>query len=82
MQQPEPRLPFPRMLYMDLNIRIVIVYAMPEPAKQAAIADIESALRENRLQHRVSARLPLDEIARSHELVERGVRGCVLVGLR
>ena len=82
MQQPEPRLPFPRMLYMDLNIRIVIVYAMPETAKRAAIADIDAALSDDRLRHRVVARFPLDDIAAAHQRIEAGVRGCVVVAVR
>jgi len=81
-REPEPRLPFFKMLYLDLNIRIVIVYAMPEPAKRAAIADIETALRAERLRHRIAARLPLAEIARSHEMIEAGTRGCVVVAIR
>jgi NADPH2:quinone reductase len=76
----EPTLPFYRMMFMDLLLRLVIVYAMPESAKQAAIDDIGSALRENRLQHRVAHVVPLDEIGRAHELIERGgFRGCVVV---
>ncbi len=76
----EPKLPFYRMMFMDLLIRLVIVYAMPEPAKQAAIADIDRALYDERLQHRVAHILPLSEIVRAHELIEQGgFRGCVIV---
>ncbi len=76
----EPKLPFYRMMFMDLVIRMVIVYAMPEDAKQAAMDDIEAALRDDRLQHRIAHTLPLDEIARAHELIEQGgFRGCVIV---
>lgn len=82
MRQPEPKLPFFRMLYMDLNIRIVIVYAMPETAKRAAIADIAASLEAKRLRHRIAKVVPLDEIASGHELVEAGVRGCVVVAVR
>lgn len=79
----EPKLPFYRMMFMDLTIRMVIVYAMPEAAKQSAIADIERALRENRLVHRIAHVLPLDQIARAHELIEQGgFRGCVVVKIR
>jgi NADPH:quinone reductase-like Zn-dependent oxidoreductase len=82
-QEPEPKLPFFRMLYLDLTLRIVIVYAMPEDAKRAAISDLESALRDNRLRHRVVDVASLDEIAKSHELVEGGaIRGCVVVSIR
>ena len=76
----EPKLPFYRMMFMDLVIRLVIVYAMPESAKQSAMDDIEKALRENRLQHRVAHVLPLEDISRAHELIEQGgFRGCVVV---
>lgn len=81
-QDPEPRLPFFRMLYMDLNIQIVIVYAMPEPAKTHAIADINAALEAGKLSHRIAHVLPLEQIAKSHELIETGgFRGCVVVSL-
>jgi len=76
----EPKLPFYRMMFMDLLIRMVIVYAMPETAKQAAIDDITDALAKDLLQHRVAHVLPLDEIAQAHELIEQAdFRGCVVV---
>jgi NADPH2:quinone reductase len=77
---PEPKLPFYQMMYLDLLIRLVIVYEMPEAAKDAAIADITKALEQDRLQHRVTHVLPLDEIAQSHELLEQGgFRGCMVL---
>ncbi len=77
---PEPALPFFKMMYKDVTIRMVIVYAMPEIAKQHAIADIETALSENALQHRIAHTLPLDEIARSNQLIEQGdIRGAVIL---
>ena len=76
----EPKLPFYRMMFMDLTIRLVIVYAMPEEAKQQAVDDITHWLAADRLQHRVAHVVSLDEIARSHELIEQGgFRGCVVV---
>jgi hypothetical protein len=68
------------MMYMDLRIRLVIVYAMPEEAKRQAIADIDEASRAEWLQHRVAHVVGLDEIATAHELIENGgFRGCVVV---
>jgi len=82
MQAPEPKLPFYRMMFMDLTVRMVLVYVMPEPAKQAAIADIAKYLAEGRLQHRIAHRLPLGELARANELIEQGaLRGCVVVDI-
>lgn len=78
--EPEPKLPFYRMMFLDLSLRLVIVYEMPEAAKSAAIADITRALEQDRLQHRIARLLPLDEIARAHELIEqKGFRGCMVL---
>ena len=82
MQNPEPTLPFLKMMYMDLTVRLVIVYAMPEEAKEHAVTDISEKLASGELQHRVAHALPLSDIARAHELIEQGgFRGCVLVNL-
>ncbi len=77
---PEPELPFFRMMYKDLAVRFVIVYAMPESAKQFAIADIEQALQRDELIHRVADTFSLDDIAVANESVESGsIRGCVVL---
>lgn len=82
MQVPEPKLPFYRMMFMDLTVRMVLVYVMDEAAKQAAIGDIGRALAGGRLRHRIAHRLPLADLARANELVERGdTRGCVVVDI-
>ena len=79
-QVPAPALPFFRMMYLDLTIRMVIMYAMPEEAKAAAIADIETALMAGKLTHRIARKLPLGECAEAHRLIEEGkVRGSVVL---
>ena len=81
-QEREPRLPFLQMMFMDLTVRMVIVYAMPEAAKQHAMAGIDAALASGGLQHRIAHRLPLADVARAHELVEQGgFGGCVVLML-
>ncbi len=77
---PEPALPFRTMMFMDLTVRMVIVYAMPEEAKAQAVADTQAALTEGSLQHRIAKTLPFDQMAKAHEIIEEGsVRGCVVV---
>ena len=79
---PEPKLPFFQMMYMDLNVQFVIVYVMPETAKQLAIADITVALENDRLHHRIAARMPLNDIAKANELIEQGnIRGAVILDI-
>jgi NADPH:quinone reductase-like Zn-dependent oxidoreductase len=77
---PEPKLPFRDMMFMDLNIRMVIVYAMPEEAKAAAVADTIAALNAGTLHHRIAAGLSFAEMAKAHELIEQSTaKGCVVV---
>ncbi len=77
---PEPALPFKQMMFMDLTLRMVIVYAMPEEAKHDAVEEISFALAQNILQHRIAATYPLEEIAESNNTVEKGdIYGCVIV---
>ncbi|MCP3674076.1 MAG: NADPH:quinone reductase [Gammaproteobacteria bacterium] len=78
----EPKLPFLQMMFMDLTIRMVIVYAMPEAAKELALADISSVLSNNSFKHRVTHHLTYEQMAHSHELIENGgFRGCVVVDI-
>jgi len=79
---PQPTLPFAQMLYRDITIHIVLVYIMPETAKQQAMADIEHYLAADRLLHRIPHQLPLDDIARAHTLIEEGgFGGCVVLNI-
>ena len=79
-QVTEPKLPFLKMMYKDITLHFVIVYAMPEDAKKQAIADINEALSAGTLQHRIAHTLPLEEIAKGNELIEQGaIRGAVVL---
>jgi NADPH:quinone reductase-like Zn-dependent oxidoreductase len=81
-QVKEPKLPFFQMMFMDLTIKMTIVYAMPEEAKQHAISDIYHALSNQQLKHRVTHVLPFNDMAKSHELIEQdGLRGAVVVNI-
>ena len=78
----EPQLPFVRMMFMDLTLRLVIVYAMPESAKEAALKDITKALQDDSLRHRVAHIVPLDQLALAHQLIEQGgFGGSVVVSI-
>ncbi len=81
-QEPQPTLPFFNMMYKDLTVHFVIVYAMPEAAKMHAIADIDRALSHGTLDHRIAHALPLEEIATANEIIEAGTcRGSVILTL-
>jgi NADPH:quinone reductase-like Zn-dependent oxidoreductase len=81
-QVSEPKLPFRDMMFMDLTIRMVIVYVMPESAKEAAVRDTAAALEAGGLRHRIAHELPFEQMARAHELIEEGgIGGCVVVSV-
>ncbi|MEQ9465169.1 MAG: NADPH:quinone reductase [Haliea sp.] len=78
----EPQLPFRDMMFMDLTVRMVIVYAMPEEAKTLAVEDTCAALQAGRLQHRIAHSVPFGDMVRAHELIEQGgFGGCVVVNV-
>jgi NADPH2:quinone reductase len=78
----EPTLPFMQMMFMDLTLRMVIVYAMPEAAKMQAIADTCELLKQGKLQHRIAHSLSFEQMGRAHELIEQGgFGGCVVVNI-
>ena len=79
-RNPEPVLPFYKMMYKDLTVRLIIVYSMPDGAKDHAVADINSALSGDWLKHRIAHAMPLGDIAVGNEIVEAGeARGAVIL---
>jgi NADPH2:quinone reductase len=80
--EPEPTLPFYKLMYKDLTLRTVLVYEMPLEAKQSAAQDITTLLRSRILKHRIAGTYPLSESVRAHEAIERGgLYGCVLLDI-
>jgi NADPH:quinone reductase-like Zn-dependent oxidoreductase len=81
-QVQQPSIPFLDMMYMDLTLRMIIVYAMPETAKAQAIKDITDALEAETLQHRIAHIVSLDSLSQGHELIEQGgFGGCVVISM-
>ena len=81
-RKPEPVLPFYKMMYKDLTLHTIIVYAMPDSAKDHAVADSNSARSHGSLQHRIAHSMPLADIAAGNEIVETGdVRGAVILNI-
>ena len=67
-----PELPFLSMLLNNTTIRLVLVYTMPEAAKQQATEDITKALAAGALRHNISRRFALTEMAQAHEAQDSG----------
>lgn len=69
------QLPFFPLIAKNLQLKFFIVYHLAPADRARAEATLARLLQRGVLQHNVAARLPLAEIARAHELVERGAAG-------
>ncbi len=77
---PEPAIPFYPMMFKNISIYMILVYSMPEVAKQQAILDINRALANDQLRHRIAESWPLEKTVAAHESIEQGGRnGCVVI---
>ena len=77
---PEPALPFWPLVFLDANLRFVLVFAMTRAALAEAIAATTGAIEAGRLKHNIAKVLPLERAVEAHELVEaRGAGGKVVV---
>lgn len=70
--QPNPQIPFYSLVYKNMTVHYVLVYAMADVAYQAAIDDITSCLETGTMQHQIAQRFRLDQIVEAHELQESG----------
>ena len=67
-----PTIPFMQMMFMDLTIRMVLVYIMTQEAKQQAIKDIIFMLNDGKLDNRISQIYTLEKSADAHNSIEKG----------
>jgi NADPH2:quinone reductase len=76
---PDPVLPVRACMSVNVTLRFVLLYTVPETAVDQAAADITNALRAGSLTPLPVHRFRLDDIAAAHEAVEKGVTGKVLI---
>lgn len=67
-----PAIPAQTFLVNGTVIRFVLVYVMPDTAKQHAIQDITAALEAGALQHNIAKQFSLSEVAAAHEAQDSG----------
>jgi NADPH2:quinone reductase len=76
-----PGIPYWTLAFADVSLRLLGSDDFPPAVKAEAARELTAALLEGRLRAAIAARLPLDDIARAHEQVERGAGGRVLLSL-
>ena len=79
---PQPTLPFYPLMFKNVLLRTVLVYNMPNEAKQKAMDDIYNMLSANQFNHRIDSVTPLDRTFAAHEAIEEGgCDGCVVIDI-
>jgi NADPH2:quinone reductase len=66
------QLPFFPLIAKNIALKFFIVYHLAPRDRERAVATLARFLRREALQHNVAVRLPLEDVARAHEIVERG----------
>jgi NADPH2:quinone reductase len=80
MGEREPKLPFYALMSKNVTLRPVLIYTMPEHAKDQGAADVLRLVEAGRLMHVIGARFPLERIVQAHEAQENGtVTGNIVV---
>jgi NADPH2:quinone reductase len=76
-------LPFFPLIVRNVTLRFFIVFNLAEDDRRRAISMLTEFLRQGSLVHNIGERLPLEEIARAHELLEAKKNvGNVLLAIR
>lgn len=68
----EPKLPFVQMLVKDLTVHTLIIYEVPQAARDAAARDINRALAQKKLVHQIAEVFPFEKTAAAHDRMEEG----------
>lgn len=69
--QVSPQVPIYSLIYKNLTVHYVLVYAMSKAAHQQAATDITTCLTQ-KFKHHIAKRFSLSQIAEAHELLESG----------
>jgi NADPH:quinone reductase len=75
---PQPPVPL-QFKASNVTVRFVLVYDMPEAAKQAAVHEITELLDGEKLRHLAGSRFPLESARQAHQAVEGGAIGKVVL---
>ena len=66
------QLPFYPLIVKNLQLKFFMVYHLAAADRARAESTLTRLLARGALQHNIAARVPLQDIARAHEMVERG----------
>jgi NADPH2:quinone reductase len=76
-----PEIPYWKLGFADTTVRLLGSDDFPPSVKDQAARALTEAVLDGTLRSTIAARVPLEEIARAHELVEQGTGGRVVVSV-
>jgi NADPH2:quinone reductase len=68
----ESTLPSLWLMQNNITLRLFLIYEISDVDRRAGITELTELLKQGRLTHTVAKRLPLEDIAEAHDMVERG----------
>ena len=75
---PQPPVPL-QFKASNITVRFVLVYDMPEPAKEAAVQEITRLLEGGKLRHLAGPHFPFESVRQAQQAVEGGAIGKVVL---
>lgn len=75
----DPVIPVRACMSANVNLRFVLLYGVPDPALDQAVADITTAVAAGALTELPVHRFALDDAVAAHEAVENGAVGKVII---
>jgi NADPH2:quinone reductase len=75
---PQPAVPL-QFKASNTAVRFVLVYDMPEAAKEAAVQEITRLLEGGKLRHLAGPHFPFEQVRQAHQAVEGGAIGKVVL---
>lgn len=75
----DPVLPVRACMAANVTLRFILLYGVPDPALDAAVADITAAVTAGALTGLPVHRFPLPEVVTAHEAAEGGAVGKVII---
>ena len=78
----QPQIPYWQLGFANTTLRLLGSDDFPAAVKDSAARALTEALVDGSLRSKIAARVPLEQIAEAHELVERGAGGRVVVTVR
>ena len=78
----DPHIPYWKLGFADTTLRLLGSDDFLPAVKAQAANDLTAALVDGSLRSKIAARVPLEDIARAHELVEQSAGGRVIVEIK